>query len=133
MAIGCDIDLDVLAAARDNARAAGVAGRVTWQRADVGQLRPETIAAIAREHGREMAPGLIISNPPYGERLSEGDLEVTYEALGVACRRFRGWRAGFLAGTPLLEDVLGDILGRPRIKKPLANANLRAYFLLYDL
>jgi hypothetical protein len=25
------------------------------------------------------------------------------------------------------------VLGRPRIKKPLANANLRAYFYLYDL
>jgi 23S rRNA G2445 N2-methylase RlmL len=133
LAIGCDLDLEVLAGARDNARAARVTDRVTWQRADVATLRPETIADIAREHGREMAPGLILSNPPYGERLNEHDLVEIYGALAQACRRFRGWRAGFLVGSPIFEDVFFDIIGRPRIKKPLANANLRAYFFLYDL
>lgn len=133
IAIGCDVDLDSLAAARDNARVAGVAGKVVWQRADVAHLRPETIHEIAREHGREPAPGLIVSNPPYGERIHEHDLEDIYQALATALRRFRGWRAGFLVGSPLFEDVLGHALGRPRIKKPLANANLRAYFFLWDL
>jgi 23S rRNA G2445 N2-methylase RlmL len=133
IAIGCDVDLDALAAARDNARAAGVGDKVTWQRADVATLGPETIAEIVREHGREPAPGLLISNPPYGERLNEGDLEAIYGALATACRRFRGWRAGFLVGSPVFEDVFGHAIGRPRIKKPLANANLRAYFFLYDL
>jgi 23S rRNA G2445 N2-methylase RlmL len=131
--IGCDLDLEVLAAARDNARAARVADRVTLQRADVANLRPEMIETIIREKGREPAPGLILSNPPYGERLADQDLVETYEALAAACRRFRGWRAGFLVGSPLFEEVFGRVLGRPRIKKPLANANLRAYFLLYDL
>ncbi len=133
VAIGCDLDLESLAAARENARAAGIAGKVTWQRADVAQLRPETIAEIAREHGREPGTGLIVSNPPYGERLNEHDLGEIYEAMAAACQRFRGWRAGFLVGSPLFEDVMGHALGRPRIKKPLANANLRAYFFLWDL
>jgi hypothetical protein len=48
-------------------------------------------------------------------------------------RRFRGWRAGFLVGNPLLERIFERVVGRPRIKKPLANANLRAYFYLYEL
>lgn len=139
IAIGCDLDLESLGAARDNARAAGIAGKVVWQRADVATLRPEAIAEIVREHGREPAPGLIVSNPPYGERINEHDLEDIYGAIATACRRFilrdgsRGWRAGFLVGSPLFEDILGQALGRPRIKKPLANANLRAYFLLWDL
>jgi 23S rRNA G2445 N2-methylase RlmL len=134
LAIGCDVDLEVLAAARDNARAAGVADRVVWQRADVATLRPETIAQIIRERGGEPRPGLILSNPPYGERLgSDAELADLYEAIAATCRRFAGWRAGFLAGSPLLERALGPAIGRPRIKKPLANANLRAYFLLYDL
>jgi len=131
--IGCDLDLEVLAAARDNARAARVSDRVTWQRADVATLRPEMIADIARERGREPAPGLILTNPPYGERLDDNDLGAIYEALATACRRFRGWRAGFLVGSPLFEEVFFHAIGRPRIKKPLANANLRAYFFLYDL
>ncbi len=133
VAIGCDLDLESLSAARDNARAAGVAGKVVWQRADVANLRPEAIAEIMREHGREPAPGLIVSNPPYGERLNEGDLVEIYGGMATACRRFRGWRAGFLVGSPLFEEVMTQALGRPRIKKPLANANLRAYFFLWDL
>ena len=123
----------MLAAARDNARAADVADRITWQRGDVARLTPETIADIAREHGRAIETGVLLSNPPYGERLDTYDLGAIYEALAAACRRFRGWRAGFLVGSPLLEEVFARDLGRPRIKKPLANANLRAYFYLYEL
>ncbi|HEY5934718.1 MAG TPA: hypothetical protein VIU61_08785 [Kofleriaceae bacterium] len=131
--VGCDVDLQVLATARDNARRAGVTDRITWQRSDIANLKPETIADIVRERGREPGPGLLIANPPYGERLDDPDLVATYESVAAACRRFPGWRAGFLVGSPLFEDVLGHVLGRPRIKKPLANANLRAYFLLYEL
>jgi len=135
LVIGCDIDIEVLAAARDNARAARIGDQVTWQRSDVAHLRPATIHAIASERGRTIENGLILSNPPYGERLDDQDLEDIYGALAEACARFRGgtWRAAFLVGSPILEDVFFHVIGRPRIKKPLANANLRAYFLLYDL
>ncbi|HTL39182.1 MAG TPA: hypothetical protein VL326_38905 [Kofleriaceae bacterium] len=134
LVVGCDIDLDVLAAARDNARAARVTEAITWQRADVASLTPDTIAEIAKERGRP-APegGVLLANPPYGERLDEHDLVVVYRALAETCRRFSGWRAGFLVGNPLLEEVFMGVFGRPRIKKPLANANLRAYFYLYEL
>jgi 23S rRNA G2445 N2-methylase RlmL len=133
LVIGCDIDIEVLAAARDNARLARVADRIIWQRADVARLEPEMIHAIANERGKTIENGLILSNPPYGERLDEHDLEEIYGALAETCARFRGWRAGFLVGSPLLEDVFFRVVGRPRIKKPLANANLRAYFYLYEL
>ena len=33
----------------------------------------------------------------------------------------------------VLEETFQRVLGRPRIKKPLANANLRAYFYLYNI
>ena len=134
LVIGCDLDLAVLAAARDNGRAAGVADQVTWQRADVTALGPGVIADIARERGRPPpASGLVLANPPYGERLDQADLFELYAAVAETCRRFRGWRAGFLVGNPLLEQAFLRVLGQPRIKKPLANANLRAYFYLYDL
>jgi len=135
LVIGCDLELDVLAAARDNARAAGVANQITLQRADVARLTPQMIADIARERGRAVEQGLILCNPPYGERLSPDDLEEVYNALAEGCTHFmrQGWRAGFLVGSPLLEDVFFRVIGRPRIKKPLANANLRAYFYLYEL
>ena len=56
--------------------------------------------------------------------------------IAHTCRRFAGagtWRAGFLVANPLLEEAFTREIGRPRIKKPLANANLRAYFYLYEL
>jgi len=130
LVVGCDIDLEALAAARDNARTAGVAADITWQRGDIAQLTPALVADIARERG--VAPpetGILLANPPYGERLPDADLEVLYASIASACRRFRGWRAGFLVGSPLFERAFG----RPKIKKPLANANLRAYFYLYEL
>lgn len=134
LVVGADIDLDVLAAARDNARAARVGDAITWQRADVASLRPHMIADIARERGRELPEtGLLLSNPPYGERLDEQDLRILYRATALACQHFKGWRAGFLVGNPLLEEEFFHVMGRPRIKKPLANANLRAYFYLYEL
>jgi len=133
LVIGCDLDLGVLATARDNGRAAGVADLVTWQRADVRSLRPEIIADIARERGHAAGTGLLLANPPYGERLDQDDLYELYTALAETCRRFRGWRAGFLVGNPLLEQAFLRVMGQPRIKKPLANANLRAYFYLYEL
>jgi putative N6-adenine-specific DNA methylase len=135
LVIGCDLELAVLAAARDNARAADVDDQVIWQRADVRSLRPAMIADIVRERGRGAppGPGLLIANPPYGERLDNDDLIELYTALAETCRAFTGWRAGFLVGNPLLEQVFLQVIGKPRIKKPLANANLRAYFYLYEL
>jgi 23S rRNA G2445 N2-methylase RlmL len=133
LVVGCDLDLDALAAARDNARSAGVADAITWQRADVARLEPTTIAEIARERGRELGTGVLLSNPPYGERLDDSDLRVLYAAIATTCKRFRGWRAGFIVGNPLLEETFLATIGRPKIKKPLANANLRAYFYLYEL
>ena len=133
LVVGCDIDLDVLAAARDNARAAQLHDAITWQRCDVADLRPDMISQIALERGREPTTGVLLANPPYGERLDAADLERVYGAMAETMRRFRGWRAGFLVGNPLLERVFDHVVGRARIKKPLANANLRAYFYLYDL
>jgi 23S rRNA G2445 N2-methylase RlmL len=134
LVIGCDIDLDVLASARDNARAAKAGDAITWQRTDVADLRPEMIAQIATERGRPAeSTGVILCNPPYGERLDEADLVKLYRLIAMTCQRFRGWRACFLVGNPSFEFEVGPVLGRPRIKKPLANANLRAYFYLYEL
>jgi 23S rRNA G2445 N2-methylase RlmL len=134
LVIGCDVDLDALAAARDNARTAGVTKDVTWQRADVATLTPQIVADIARERGREPPQtGVLLANPPYGERLDDRELEPLYASLAHTCARFAGWRAAFLVGSPLLEQEFMRVVGRPRIKKPLANANLRAYFYLYEL
>ena len=54
-------------------------------------------------------PGLVVTNPPYGERLGEAAaLGALYEQLGETLKRcYRGWRAAVLTGNPALGQRLG--------------------------
>jgi 23S rRNA G2445 N2-methylase RlmL len=72
---------------------------------------------------------LVLSNPPYGERLAGGELDL-YDDMARWCEQFPGNRAAFLVGNPQFEEVFGL---RARIRKPISNGALRAYFCLYDL
>lgn len=73
---------EVLAAARENAVAAEVAELIDWQQGDVLKL-PAPAGA-----------GLLLTNPPYGERLGErNELDAWFAALGQCCAdRYRDWR-----------------------------------------
>jgi 23S rRNA G2445 N2-methylase RlmL len=131
LAIANEIDTPTVAAARENIAAAGMSERVVSLHGDFRQLTAERIARIARERGRAGQGGVILSNPPYGSRLEKaGDVEALYRDLGAWCRRFPGWRAAFLVAHPGFERAFG---GRPRIVKPLPNANQPARFYLYDI
>ncbi|HEY3520456.1 MAG TPA: bifunctional 23S rRNA (guanine(2069)-N(7))-methyltransferase RlmK/23S rRNA (guanine(2445)-N(2))-methyltransferase RlmL [Rhodanobacteraceae bacterium] len=74
--------------AKKNAQSAGVAGFIHLQRHDVAHLQ--------RPPGFEQ--GLLITNPPYGERMGERDgVRVLYRTLGERLRAdFSGWRAAVL-------------------------------------
>jgi putative N6-adenine-specific DNA methylase len=79
---GSDTDAKALAAARRNLAAAGVERWVKLQRADV------------LERSAPAPGGVLVANPPYGERLgSKRALAEFYPRLGDALkRRFAGWR-----------------------------------------
>ncbi len=128
--VGNDVDLEVLVAAKGNAARAGVTGQIVWRRGDLADLDPAEIETIARERGRTAERGLILSNPPYGERLDDADLRLLYGALLDTCKKFRGWRAAFFVANEEFEYVFK---ARPAVKKPLSNGNLRGYFFLYEL
>ena len=78
--------------AKKNAQSAGVAGFVQLQRHDVAHLQ--------RPAGYDT--GLLITNPPYGERMGErNELPELYRTLGTRLREdFSGWRAAVLAAQP---------------------------------
>ena len=99
-----------------------------WQ-GDFRAIEPEEVKAACRARGLDPHRGLILSNPPYGERIGDRDLLRLYRDLGQWCRRFRGWRAAFLVGNQEFEAAFGV---EPRIRKPLNNGPLRGHFLLYD-
>ncbi len=98
---GMDRDAGAVEAAEANAARAGVAGAAEFRRQAVSALAPPE--ALAGE------PGLVVVNPPYGERIGEkGDLRALYGSLGQALReRFRGWRVGVVTSEPALAQAAG--------------------------
>ncbi len=77
---GFDIDKKAAAAARENAGEAGVDDCILFGKNDVSNLRAT---------GRN---GIIITNPPYGERIGEAEqIEGIYKALGSFMRKNPDW------------------------------------------
>jgi len=91
---GGDRDSQAISASRVNIRAAGLDAHIQLQRCDSNQWRMTDIAP----KDQTLKPGLIICNPPYGERLSENTaLAPLYQELGeMLAREFSGWQAGIL-------------------------------------
>jgi len=87
---GFDIDPTTVEVARTNAREAGVDIRVDQRGIDALQPLP--------------TPGLVIVNPPYGERLPVS--APLYETMATAFRRMSQHRIAVLAGSPAAERAL---------------------------
>ena len=94
---GRDRDGQAIRAARENAQRAGVADIVDLQPGELTQLMNPRNAA-----------GLLLTNPPYGERLGEVEqLKGLYADLGTVLReRYVGWKAGVFSGNPQLCKAL---------------------------
>ncbi len=120
---GSDHDSQAVAAAKRNAQTAGVAGFLQLARHDVGHARPP--------EGSDK-PGLVVCNPPYGERLErDGGLETLYATLGSTLREyFAGWQAAIITS----HKELGFALGlRAHKHYQLYNGKLECLLLLFDL
>ncbi len=96
--VGHDIGRDAVAAAWENVERAQLQGRVHIERQALGHARP---------HGERA--GLVVVNPPYGERLGEvAELTGLYRQAGEVFRdHFQGWRLTMLTGNPELAFQLG--------------------------
>lgn len=93
---GSDRDAGAVAMSLANAARAGVTEGTAFRRATISELAPP-----------EGPPGLVIANPPYGNRLGEREgLLPLYQALGgVLAGRFAGWRVGIVASEPRLAHA----------------------------
>jgi 23S rRNA (guanine2445-N2)-methyltransferase / 23S rRNA (guanine2069-N7)-methyltransferase len=96
--LGSDIDSEAVRMAIANANQAGVA--------DWLHVEKRALVEVSRPKGE---PGLIVANPPYGERIgAESGLPELYSELGSILRdRFQGWQAAILTGNPPLARNLG--------------------------
>ena len=120
---GSDADADVLAAAKRNAQAAGVIGFLRLGRRSIEHLERPPEAEL---------PGLVICNPPYGERIGQQQaLAPTYRAIGERTRaQFDGWRLAVITSDEALAHAIG--LRAHRIYT-LYNGALECRFLLFDI
>ena len=125
--IAGDRDLDVLVAARANARRAGA--DVIWHRGDFSTLGRDQLWAMAADAGTVPERGLVLCNPPWGQRLEVADARLLYGALGDWWRGLGDFRAAFLVANPEFEHAFG---ARWAIKKPLSSGDLRGYLFVYE-
>ncbi|KJD20770.1 50S rRNA methyltransferase [Vreelandella aquamarina] len=122
--MGFDQSPAALTAAKSNAMRAGIPALITLHGQSLAQLtRPETLTA---------EQGLLITNPPYGERLGElPELVQLYAQLGEKAKAlFPGWTLAMFTGNPDLGHRLGL---RAHKQYALKNGALDAKLLLMEI
>ena len=114
---GYDIDPDMVKAARENAREAGVDHLIHFQARPVSELR----------HPKKY--GFLVTNPPYGERLEEkAALPGLYREIGEAFARLDSWSMYLITGYEDAERYIGRKADRNR---KIYNGMLKTYFYQY--
>ena len=66
--------------------------------------------------------GILVTNPPYGERIGADDMEALYKSIGDAFKKvFKGYNAWVIS----LDNEIFDFIGlKPSIKFPILNGSL---------
>lgn len=114
---GYDIDPDMVKAARENAREAGVDHLIHFQARPVSELR----------HPKRY--GFLVTNPPYGERLEEkAALPGLYREISEAFARLDSWSMYLITGYEDAERYIGRKADRNR---KIYNGMLKTYFYQY--
>jgi putative N6-adenine-specific DNA methylase len=119
--VGSDNRHDAIAFAVGNARAAGVGHLLRFEVKDVRDFRPPS-----------GPPGIIICNPPYGDRIGEEKaLKGLYQTLGeVFQQHCAGWTAYVFTGNAALARQIGL---EPAEQVPLFNGKIPCRLLRFNL
>ncbi|NCB50457.1 MAG: class I SAM-dependent RNA methyltransferase [Clostridia bacterium] len=98
-----DIDPKAVSISRANAARAGVEDIISFEEAD------------ASDFSRKTERGVIVTNPPYGERLMEKrEAEALYRAFGEAFRKTENWKLCLLSSHTEFERTFGKVADRKR-------------------
>lgn len=115
--VGSDIDPKAIAIARENAQRAGVADIVRFEVAD------------ATAFSRRTERGVIVTNPPYGERIMEKQqAEGLYRAFGKAWRETENWQLYLLSSHTEFERCFGKTADK---KRKLYNGMIKCDLFMY--
>ena len=114
---GYDIDNDIIAAARQNARLAGVSDKIHFQAQDVRSL------------SNSNKYGFIITNPPYGERMEDKkDMPALYKLIGRVYNDLDSWSMFLITGYEEAENFIGRKADKNR---KIYNGMLKSYLYEY--
>jgi putative N6-adenine-specific DNA methylase len=116
---GTDISPQMIRNAKENATAAGILKHVNFQQQSFESFVPGAV------------PGTILINPPYGGRITSGDLMQLYKSMGDQFKKkYAGWKA--LVFTANMEA--GKNIGlKPSRKIPLFNGKLECRLLKFEM
>ena len=115
--VGSDIDPAAIRIARENAERAGVADVVRFEIAD------------ATIFDRPTERGVIVTNPPYGERIGEKkQAEELYRAFGRAWRSCPNWQLYLLSSHTEFERCFGAEADK---KRKLYNGMIKCDLFMY--
>ncbi len=96
---GYDVDPNAVRISLHHLERAGLRGLAHFERRELAECHP----------GRNEDEGLVIINPPYGERLgAPEDMPLLYARIGAVLKeRFLGWRAGVFTADAELGKNMG--------------------------
>ena len=120
--LGFDSNPGVIKGALTNISQADLNGKIHVERRDLARLQPPTGLAKGRH--------FMITNPPYGERLSEKEeVKFLYRYLGrVAATFFSSWHLAVFSSNPDLLDALAQkTIGQYRFYNGPIACTLRIY------
>lgn len=111
---GYDIDGEVIKAARENARLAGVDHMIHFQQRSVSELN----------HPKKY--GFVITNPPYGERIEDREnLPALYQEIGKAFSRLDSWSEYLITSYDETEKYIGKKADKNR---KIYNGMIKTYY-----
>ena len=114
---GYDIDNDIISAARQNAKLAGVSDKIHFQAQDVRNL------------SNSNKYGFIITNPPYGERMEDKkDMPALYKLIGRVYNSLDSWSMFLITGYEEAENFIGRKADKNR---KIYNGMLKSYLYEY--
>lgn len=117
--LGYDKDFKAIKACQENIFAAHLEGKISVERKKFENLMPPA------------QKGIIITNPPYDERMREGDIQELYSMIGSRLKHhFQGFEAWLISSNKEAVNGLGLKAGK---KLVLMNGELECRFIQYEL
>ena len=116
---GYDVDIKAVNTARLNVKAAGLSSDITIEEQDF------------KNFTQPKEKSIMVTNPPYGERISTNDLLGTYKMIGERLKhQFTGNEAWILS---YREECFAQIGLKPSIKIPVFNGSLECELRKYQM